>query len=174
MTTVGQITVGAELAGMTRGETGELLGDPAFPLFEDYVPHFLSLQGDKLFWDMRELKDEAGNYLPLAEIKQSEVGQEALDEFRMLGADREVDANETIEGFPPDRTSTKGMLDTFLRIGDGNDVLRFVERWGIFKLCRHDLPMNTRRHNSCKPHGWPNLLWEPVNIWLRYVRQAKA
>ena len=73
------------------------------------------------------------------------------------------------------------VLVSAVRIGGGDDVLRFAQRYGILELCEHDQPIMYGRGKCvlkdgsvCRPRGWPGLCWEPIDGWLRFVRQVKA
>ena len=83
--------------------------------------------------------------------------------------------------------TTEGMLDSFVKLRDGTDALRFAETHGVLGLCEHGLPSE---HNPpplevdlkslspstwCRPQGWhEDSPWEPIDRWLYFSRQARA
>lgn len=75
-------------------------------------------------------------------------------------------------------TSSRGMLDAFVRIKTTKDVLRFVRRYGPLFLCEHGLPAAhnwTTRSIGCYPLGWEEgVCREPLAGWRQYVEQARA
>lgn len=170
----------AQLAGMMRGEAGELLGDAVFPLAVTNVPSYLELVGDRLYWSLWGKEDESGAMRPADHLFRSE-GRSSLDPSVEVSQLREVMVRDTISQ-RPEPEFTKGMLDAFLRIGGGDDVLRFAQHYGILELCNHDQPImygqsmkcTPRDWSVCRPRGWPHICWEPIDGWLRFVRQAKA
>jgi hypothetical protein len=80
-----------------------------------------------------------------------------------------------------------GILQEFLALAEGtaDHVARFAQRFGLLEICEHNLP---RSHNpavfdagagisGCHPNGWwgrPAVLWEPIERWRFYARQARA
>ena len=74
------------------------------------------------------------------------------------------------------------MLGLFIRIRDGEGVLRFAQRYGVLFICDHGIPASHNpgggvyldKDTSCKPQGWPDDPREPVDCWLRYARLADA
>jgi len=80
----------------------------------------------------------------------------------------------------------KGMLDAFIRIRDGADVVRFARRYGVLQICEHGFPAS---HNPpalgfsergglvtwCYPLGFGEAdWWEPLDRWYYFADQARA
>ncbi len=61
----------------------------------------------------------------------------------------------------PSRREPVGMLDSFLRITKDDHILRFAKRWGPLRV----LPYHLNR---------PETLKEPLALWHRLVKQARA
>lgn len=75
----------------------------------------------------------------------------------------------------------RGMLDQFQRITDGRGVLKFARRYGVLQICEHGLPathnpdpLPSSGFSGCRPLGWNDAPWEPVEQWLHFARQAAA
>ncbi len=62
-----------------------------------------------------------------------------------------------------------GMLDRFIRIEDGDDVVAFARRYGVLEICRHRLP-SSHVPSGCVPH--PSA--DPLDRWLFWSRQART
>lgn len=71
-----------------------------------------------------------------------------------------------------DSICPKGMLNAFVRIRDGEDIVRFARRYGVLQICAHGQPVAHRR--ACDPLADERGRWDPVPRWLAYVAQAKA
>jgi len=80
---------------------------------------------------------------------------------------------------------TRGMLDAFVRIRDGDEALRFAQRYGVLGICEHGLPASHNpppffpglghKQTWCYPRGLTGgLAREPVERWLRFARQANS
>lgn len=117
-----------------------------------------------------------------------------VDENGLLSWDRgfplsraQVPSDVRLEGKvivwrPPWETGEKvdprGMLDAFLTIKGGKDVVRFARRFGVLAICEHGLPSS--HDPTCRPLGMvthrraDGAWWEPVAAWLHFVRQARA
>jgi len=179
VTTTGQINRQAELAGMMRGEAGAFFGDPVLPLFETVIPTYLKLKGDRLYWSISSIENEDGTTRPTDHANRNKVSPGSSDPSQEIKSLRNALARNSLRGYDPNFT-TKGMLDAFVRVREGNDVLRFAKRYGILELCEHSLPMANGSPSrcaagySCRPRGWPGLCWDPIDGWLRFVRQAKG
>ena len=76
---------------------------------------------------------------------------------------------------------TAGMFQTFIEL-DGKDAeayCAYASRWGVFRLCKHDLP---HMHNwptgtnkwGCRPRGTTLRQWEPLGLWRKVVAQFRA
>lgn len=75
-------------------------------------------------------------------------------------------------------TSSRGMLDAFVRVKTPEDVLRFARRYGYLALCEHGLPAThnwTGEKAGCYPLGWhQRVCREPVERWVHYASEARA
>lgn len=67
-------------------------------------------------------------------------------------------------------TDPKGMLDAFVRIRSGGDILRFALKYGVLVLCEHDLPvfhnLSGKLSDTIRPTLCPPLVWEKA-FWVR-------
>ena len=166
---------------MTRGDGSELLGDPVFPIEDPWIPTYLRLTDGRLYWSVWSEIDEAGTRHPLDHLQRGDDRLGPFDPVEEVDDLRSKILRDTLsKGSHPG--DTRGMLDAFLRIRSGSDVLSFAQRYGILSLCRHGEPIKNvigmtcggSRGVPCRPNGWPDLCWEPVEGWLRFVRHARA
>ena len=72
-----------------------------------------------------------------------------------------------------------GMLNRFIKIRSGRDVLRFAETYGPLMLCEHGLPVSHEQGDACLPLGWldqggPDDPGEPLDRWHYYVSMARS
>ena len=76
--------------------------------------------------------------------------------------------------YPEDSAiNPKGILDAFVRIRDGKDIVRFARRYGVLGICEHGRPAAHSR--ACDPLGREEYRWwDPIDRWLAYVAQARA
>ena len=162
----------AELAGLTT-EDG-MVGAPTFPLAEVDVPTFLSLEGDKLY---HSYATEAGTSQPLDHLLATDEAWEDV-ESKELGGGWD---SQVIRLVHHRFVDPKGMLDAFVRIKDGQGVLRFAQRYGVLGLCAKGHPPRPEHRGpwfyaeECIPEGWPNCPWhETVEHWLMYIGRANA
>ncbi len=95
-----------------------------------------------------------------------------------LAGDRLYYQHDALDGRDP-----AGALDAFIRIRGGADVLRFAQRYGVLSLCVHGLPASHYRVPLpgtaataawCPRPGGPEDVFEPIERWLHYARQAGA
>lgn len=152
-----------QLADML-GESG-VLGDSPIPLLGPLVPPFVELDGPILVWWYWDPRKEP-------------PPRDALESIIRKSRARRR------------RVDPAGMLNTFIRIREGTDVENFARRYGVLELCEHGLP---RSHNplsfpiekiksSCGQLGSETDILgftdvaaiEPVEIWLFFVKQARA
>lgn len=143
------------------GAQGTLAATSPIPQRGASIPPYLELRDDLLFWSFFDLRTEAA----------PANNEEAM--ARILSGRN-----------PQQRVDGTGMLDAFIRIRDGSDVLLFARRYGVLDICEHGLPGS---HNpnpiplvlpaqeGCKAWGEEGYLyWEPVAIWLGFVAQMRA
>ncbi len=171
MTSAGQLQFGsAELAT----ETGGFIGSPVFPLVEVDVPKYISLEEDRLYWSYAV---EAGTNRPLDHVLAADSQSQNVEPRDLGRVEAHVIPISRSLSVDPMR-----MLDAFVRIKDGHDVLKFAKRFGVLELCAeghihpHELRMLMWRFSSeCAPAGWPTTPWhERVDHWLSYVQGARA
>ena len=70
-----------------------------------------------------------------------------------------------------------GMLDAFVRIRTGRDVVGFANRYGVLHLCAaHDLPKshNARRWSRLTDVCESKREAEPIAVWLQFAEEARA
>ena len=95
---------------------------------------------------------------------------------------------DTGKGQTP-RLSFEEMLDRFLDIENGADVVAFAESWGALGICSHGLPAThapaaktnlrgqAELEYACEPRslltGEPSR-WEPIRKWVEYARMFRA
>ena len=142
-------------------------------LTEGMIPSYLKLEGDRLYWSYAS---EAGTNRPLDHLLEDDAAFPDVETVQLQdGMTVEVISIES-----PRYVDPKRILDNFLRIKDGDDVLRFAKRYGVLELCAKGDPMKREhrrpfRSEDCFPEGWPSTPWhERVGDWLRYVNGANA
>jgi hypothetical protein len=161
-----------ELAGMATNEG--LIGSPVFPLVEVDVPRYINLVGDRLYWSYAV---EAETNRPLDHINATDEPLQDIKPRDPGGVGFQVTPLQRPLSVDPIR-----MLDAFVRIKDGPDVLQFARKYGVLELCAEgdnhprDLRKIMRRFSpECTPEGWPTTPWhERVEHWLSYVQGANS
>src|SRR5215467_7035418 len=91
-------------------------------------------------------------------------------------------------GRATERTPDSSMLEEFVRLADAEAreeaILHFARAWGVFPLCRHNLPAGheyvTGRGSwvSCGSlrvmPGESGCYWEPLDAWHAIAKRARA
>jgi hypothetical protein len=145
-----------------RGATGNLLDqmrDNYANLERRYaadvllVPPSVTLEGDRVVWRLR--RRAGGAERAMRTLSRADAARGQWDARRVVpGAD---------------------MLRRFVGLVDAppTKVVEFARAWGPLGICEHALPSS---HSlSCEPLGWNGKGgWEPVEIWRRYARRARA
>lgn len=140
------------------------IGDPAIPVEGPDVPPYIRLEDGRMTYSFAAQMKE-GELYPLDHLMR---GGETWEQ----NTPRSID---DIRGTPKiSEADTKEMLDAFVSIQSEGDILRFARKYGVLELCEHDIPVEKGHGVPCRPRGWPGLYWEPVDSWMRLVREARA
>lgn len=132
-----------------------LLGNPALPIIGSWIPYHSEIRGDFVCWNRDFDPDDPPSSTNLGE------------------------AFVHLKSLVPSKANPKGMLDTFIRIKNESDVLRFVQKYGALQLCENGSTV-TRLHGPldgfpCMPDHWIEPLWhERLDHWYSYVRVARG
>ena len=161
-----------ELAGMATNEG--FIGSPLFPLVAVDVPKYIILEGDRLYWSYTV---EAGTNRPLDHILAAAARSQEVEPW-----DQDRVGFQVTPIHRPLSVDPMRMLDAFVRIKEGHDVLKFAKRFGVLELCAegHIHPRELRKFMrrlspECTPEGWSTTPWhERVEHWLSYVQGARA
>jgi hypothetical protein len=94
--------------------------------------------------DYQELVDEGGRLGRLFPERQWQVPDEIW-----LEGDRLVSSRES--SHPPPLKRLRELLPEFINLAEApaETILRFAQKWGVFKLCEHDVP------EGHPPYYWP-------------------
>ncbi len=144
-----------------------MLGNPKFPTAGGLRPFRLCLSGDLLHYTF---------------IRPNDLGKMPLDPLPNSRVPYPFDAPEA---------EVKGALDAFIRITNDGDILNFARRFGVLRICNHDLPashtmieeecsteIERKRRPACQlissdlfGNDW---LVESTSAWHFYVGQARS
>jgi hypothetical protein len=116
------------------------------------VPPSVTLEGDRVVWRLRRVR---GVERAMRTLSRADAARGQWNARRVVpGAD---------------------MLRRFVGLADAppTKVVAFARTWGPLGICEHGLPSS---HSiDCEPVGWNGRGgWEPVEIWRRYARRARA
>lgn len=100
-----------------------------------------------------------------------------------LDGDRLCWTNFTDDGLfkPTHKRQRPDMFPDFIALAGKDDAAfeRYASRWGVFQLCKHDVPHlhNTPAYDgqqACQPRGSGKLRWEPLKQWRGVVAKFRA